>query len=84
MTTPEERNEFELQIKTLVGLNDSSKKGKLEFKKNVRKEWYWTLTAFNGRQIASCIPEYYKNKMDCAQNAVTILMTKWTWNDDDI
>ena len=58
-----------------------SKVAKLEFKQNVNDEWYWTLTAINGRQIGTCAPEYYKNRGDCVSNAQDILLTKWNIED---
>jgi len=42
------------------------------------KQWYWTLTAKNGKQIASCLPEMYINRKDCVYNASEILLKKWS------
>lgn len=56
----------------------NGKRATLEFKQNKRGEWFWTLTATNGKQIATCAPEFYKNKMSCVKNVMDILFVKWS------
>ena len=66
-----------LEVKTPQG-----KVANLDFKQGKNDEWYWTLTAKNSRQIGTCLPEMYKNREDCVNNAYDILFVKWSIQED--